>query len=82
MSLGFLSFMTMGVVRSVTFRPLEGKARTKAIQIHAILQVLALTCMFAGLAAIILNKVIKPNCSQTRDHISGAQTGDAVQLHR
>ncbi|KAL3148526.1 hypothetical protein ABBQ38_013964 [Trebouxia sp. C0009 RCD-2024] len=57
MSLGFLSFMTMGVVRSVTFRPLEGKTRTKAIQVHAVLQVLALSCALAGLAAIVQNKV-------------------------
>ena len=66
MSLGFLSFLTMGVVRSVTFRPLEGTARTKAIQVHALLQILALSCAFAGLAAIVQNKVqVKLDCAQT-----------------
>ena len=57
MSLGFVTFMTMGVVRSVTFRALEGNARVKAIQVHAVLQLFALSCMFAGLAAVVQNKV-------------------------
>ena len=57
MSVGFLSIMSLGVVRSITFRTLEGKARVKAIQIHALLQTCALSCMFVGLAAIVQNKV-------------------------
>ena len=57
MSVGFLSLTSLGVVRSITFRTLEGKARVKAIQIHAFLQICALSCMFAGLATIVQNKV-------------------------
>ncbi len=57
MSSGFLGFMTLGVVRSITFRKLDGKARVKAIQIHAFLQALALACMFGGLGCIVQNKV-------------------------
>lgn len=59
----------MGVVRSITFRSLEGTARTKAIQVHAFLQILALSCALAGLTAIVQNKVqIKltaHNCTET-----------------
>lgn len=57
MSVGFLGFMTLGVVRSITFRTLDGKARTKAIQIHAFLQGVASSCMFGGLGCIVQNKV-------------------------
>ena len=82
MSLGFLSFMTMGVVRSVTFRLLDGKARTKAIQVHAVLQILALSCALAGLAAIVQNKVswkLRHDCSHICcGHSLAAQTCDAV----
>ena len=74
MSLGFLSFMTMAVVRSVTFRLLDGKARTKAIQIHAMLQVVALGCTFAGLAAIALNKVCSSKLTCFRCAPTGACT--------
>ena len=58
MSVGFIGFMTLGVVRSVTFRRLDGKARVKAIQIHAFLQALAISFMFGGLGCIFQNKVI------------------------
>ena len=57
MSFGFVGLMTLGVVRSITFRKLEGKARVKAIQIHGFIQALALSCMFAGLGCIVQNKV-------------------------
>lgn len=57
MLLGFLGFMTLGVVRSITFRKLDGSPRVKAIQIHAFLQVGAVLCITLGLAAIVANKV-------------------------
>ena len=57
MTLGFLGFMTLGVVRSITFRPVDGRPRVKAIQVHALLQVGAVACITLGLAAIIQNKV-------------------------
>lgn len=75
MSCGFLCFMTMGVVRSVTFRPLEGTARTKAIEIHAFLQILALSCTFAGLAAITANKVQIQLTAQRLEGIQWSTTG-------
>lgn len=57
MTLGFLGFMTLGIVRSITFRPLDGRPRVKAIQVHALLQIGAVACISLGLAAIIQNKV-------------------------
>jgi len=57
MSVGFLGLMTLGIVRSITFRKSDGKARVKAIQIHGFIQVVASSCMFAGLGCIVLNKV-------------------------
>lgn len=79
MSLGFLSFMTMGVVRSVTFRPLEGKTRTKAIQVHALLQALALSCAFAGLAAIVQNKVYRSSSTAHRLEGSSVEHNRVMQ---
>ena len=57
MLVGFVGVMTLGVVRSITFRKLDGKARVKAIQIHAFLQTFALSCMSGGLGCIVQNKV-------------------------
>ena len=59
MSVGFLGLMTLGIVRSITFRKLDGKARVKAIQIHGFIQALASSCMFAGLGCIVQNKVAR-----------------------
>ncbi len=59
MSVGFLGLMTLGIVRSITFRKLDGKARVKAIQIHGFIQVVASSCMFAGLGCIVQNKVAR-----------------------
>jgi len=69
MSVGFLGLMTLGIVRSITFRKLDGKARVKAIQIHALIQAVASSCIFAGLGCIVRNKVARlclspgPACS-------------------
>ena len=59
MSVGFLGLMMLGIVRSITFRKLDGKARVKAIQIHGFIQALASSCMFAGLGCIVQNKVAR-----------------------
>lgn len=69
MTLGFLGFMTMGVVRSITFRKLDGSPRVKAIQIHALLQAGAVLCTTLGLVAIVANKV-NLSFSQSLTHVT------------
>lgn len=68
MSVGILGFMTLGVVRSVTFKTLDGKARVKAIQVHGFLQAVAISCMFGGLGCIVQNKVLHSKPHLTSVH--------------
>lgn len=58
MSLGYLGFMTEGVVAAIKFRSLEGQERVRAIQFHALLQVAASACIAGAFYAIYQNKVI------------------------
>ncbi|KAI3436714.1 hypothetical protein D9Q98_006129 [Chlorella vulgaris] len=55
-SLGFLGFMTEGIMAAVRFRPNEGVARVAAITNHALIQLAATACISLGFYAIYHNK--------------------------
>ncbi|PRW55908.1 cytochrome b561 domain-containing 2 [Chlorella sorokiniana] len=57
--LGFLGFMTEGIMAAVRFRPNEGLSRVQAITNHAIIQSAATACIAMGLYAIYHNKNLK-----------------------
>lgn len=57
MSLGYILFMTEGVLSALSFRSLEGGAeRVQAIQGHALLQLRAVVCICLGFGVIFRNK--------------------------
>ena len=58
MAIGFVGLMSEGVLRSISFRPLEGSARTTAIQRHMWWQLAAVSCVVLGFLAIEANKVL------------------------
>mmetsp|Transcript_30061 Transcript_30061/g.66602 ORF Transcript_30061/g.66602 Transcript_30061/m.66602 type:complete len:240 (+) Transcript_30061:50-769(+) len=58
MSLGYILFMTEGLISSVMFRQLDGPERVRAIQSHALLQLRAILCIIVGFAVIYWNKII------------------------
>lgn len=63
-SLGFLGFMSEGVLLAHSFRLLDGPDRVKAIWQHAIMQVAACISIATGFGAIYLNKVLlRPECA-------------------
>lgn len=82
MTLGFLGFMTLGVVRSITFRKLDGSPRVKAIQIHALFQASAVLCITLGLAAVVTNKVDQRLAGSGCGHYDPRQTPDPKWLLR
>mmetsp|Transcript_10876 Transcript_10876/g.19810 ORF Transcript_10876/g.19810 Transcript_10876/m.19810 type:complete len:234 (+) Transcript_10876:139-840(+) len=57
MSIGYILFMTEGVLGALLFRQLEGLERVKAIQAHAYMQLRAIVFIFAGATVIIYNKI-------------------------
>lgn len=57
MSLGYLLFMTEGLISAVMFRHLDGPERVKAIWGHALMQTRALVCICIGFGVIYQNKV-------------------------
>ena len=56
-TLGFLGFMTEGIMAAVRFRPNEGTSRVAAITNHALIQCAATLCLTLGFYAIYHNKV-------------------------
>lgn len=59
MSLGFILFMTEGVMSAVTLRGIPpGHQRVLAIQSHALMQLRSLVCVIIGFAVIYRNKAI------------------------
>ncbi|KAK9830306.1 hypothetical protein WJX72_010893 [[Myrmecia] bisecta] len=48
--------MSEGVLAALKFRPLEGQARVRAIQVHALLQIVATLCIAGGFYAIAQHK--------------------------
>ncbi|KDD74305.1 hypothetical protein H632_c1416p1 [Helicosporidium sp. ATCC 50920] len=56
MTVGFLGLMTRGILAAVSFRPLEGHPRVSAIQRHAWIQVMAVSCIVLGFWSIYANK--------------------------
>lgn len=62
-SLGFLGFMSEGVLLAHSFRLLDGPDRVKAIWQHALMQVAACISISIGFGAIFFNKVLlRPVC--------------------
>lgn len=57
LTLGFLGFMTEGIMAAVRFRPNEGISRVQAITNHALIQGAAAACVTLGFYAIVHNKV-------------------------
>lgn len=57
MSLGFMLFMTEGLIGSVMFRQLDGPERVQAIWAHALMQGRAFVCILIGFVVIYQNKV-------------------------
>lgn len=57
MSLGFLLFMSEGLISAVMFRHIDGPDRVRAIQSHALLQLRAVICIAIGFGVIYRNKV-------------------------
>lgn len=57
MSIGYLLFMTEGLISAIMFRQLDGPERVRAIQSHALLQLRAVLCIAAGFLVIYRNKV-------------------------
>ena len=60
LTLGFLGFMTEGIMVAVSFRPKEGMTRVNAITNHALIQAVATACLSLGFYAIYHNKVRLP----------------------
>ncbi|GAX81977.1 hypothetical protein CEUSTIGMA_g9405.t1 [Chlamydomonas eustigma] len=58
MSIGYILFMSEGVVSSIMFRHLDGPVRVRAIWTHAVMQARALICVALGFAVIYQNKII------------------------
>eukprot|EP00887_Chlorella_sp_A99_P002879 scaffold6.g2879.t1 len=59
MGVGFLGFMTEGILTAVRFRPNEGMARVVAIQNHGLIQAGASVSVGLGFYAIYRNKALK-----------------------
>ncbi|KAG1681103.1 hypothetical protein FOA52_015544 [Chlamydomonas sp. UWO 241] len=57
MSIGYVLFMTEGLLAAIMFRHLDGPERVAAIQSHAIMQIRALVCIVIGFVVIYQNKV-------------------------
>ena len=57
MAVGFLGFMTEGILTSITFRHLEGNERVSKIWQHLSWQIVSLICIIAGFLTIFQNKV-------------------------
>lgn len=58
-SLGFLGFMSEGVLLAHSFRSLEGTDRVKAIWQHVTMQVAAIASISIGFGSIYYNKVLQ-----------------------
>ncbi|KAL4443035.1 hypothetical protein ABPG77_008526 [Micractinium sp. CCAP 211/92] len=58
-TLGFIGFMTEGIMAAVRFRPNEGSTRVAAITNHALIQCAATACCCLGFYAIFHNKNLK-----------------------
>lgn len=56
MSLGFLIFMSEGILGALSFRALDNQARVAAIIGHALMQVRAMVLVLLGFAVIFQNK--------------------------
>jgi hypothetical protein len=60
LTLGFLGFVTEGIMVAVSFRPKEGMTRVTAITNHALIQAAATAFLTLGFYAIYHNKVRLP----------------------
>lgn len=58
-TLGFVGFMTEGIMTAVRFRPNEGTTRVAAITNHALIQCASTACCCLGFYAIFHNKNLK-----------------------
>lgn len=57
MSLGYIIFMSEGLLAAIMFRSIDGAERVSAIQSHALLQLRAVLCICLGFGVIYRNKV-------------------------
>lgn len=57
MSVGYLLFMTEGLMSAVVFRHMDGADRVRAIWAHALMQCRAVICIIIGFIVIYQNKV-------------------------
>ncbi|GLC46618.1 hypothetical protein PLESTB_001223600 [Pleodorina starrii] len=58
MSIGYIVFMTEGLIAAIQFRHIDGPERVKAIWSHALLQLRALICVLIGFGVIYRNKIL------------------------
>ncbi|PNW82466.1 hypothetical protein CHLRE_06g280100v5 [Chlamydomonas reinhardtii] len=58
MSIGYIVFMTEGLIAAIHFRHIDGPDRVKAIWSHALLQIRALVCVLIGFGVIYRNKIL------------------------
>ncbi len=65
-SIGYIVFMTEGLIAAIHFRQLDGLERVKAIWSHALLQLRAVICVLIGFGVIYRNKVIATACAPGR----------------
>jgi len=77
MSVGYIIFMSEGVLSAVMFRTLDGPERVSAIWSHALLQARAMVCIVAGFVVIYRNKVVNGRSHFLSTH---AQVGLATML--
>ncbi|KXZ44862.1 hypothetical protein GPECTOR_61g815 [Gonium pectorale] len=65
MSIGYIVFMTEGLIAAIHLRQIDGPDRVKAIWSHALLQLRALVCILIGFGVIYRNKAqCTPSCLQ------------------
>ncbi|GLI61584.1 hypothetical protein VaNZ11_004000 [Volvox africanus] len=58
MSIGYVVFMTEGLIAAIHFRQIDGHERVKAIWSHALLQLRAVICIVIGFGVIYRNKIL------------------------
>ncbi|EFJ53321.1 hypothetical protein VOLCADRAFT_120257 [Volvox carteri f. nagariensis] len=58
MSIGYIVFMTEGLIAAIHFRQIDGPERVKAIWSHALLQLRAVICVIIGFGVIYRRKII------------------------